>query len=98
MTVHPIRSTSSTTEEDHIKRDKLSKALDGQSLNTGPLRYMFTESLLICDAKATLNQAALDIGIRTVDNFDKVLVEMTKHPISAYVFHEQKRYIQIALC
>ena len=29
------------------------------------------------DANATFNQAATDIGMRTVDNFNKVLDEMT---------------------
>ena len=66
-------------EEWLVWKDKLLKALDGQSISTGPLRYTFTERLLTGDAKATFNQAALDIGIRTVDNFNKVLMEMTKH-------------------
>ena len=42
--------------------------------------------------KATFNQAALTIGIRTVDNFNKVLMEMTKHAFPACAFCEQKRY------
>ena len=40
---------------------------------------MFTKHLLIGDAKDSCNQAALDIGICTVENFNKVLLEMTKH-------------------
>ena len=72
---------------------KLLKALDSQSINTGPLRYKFTESLLTGDAKATFNQAVLDIGIQTIDNFNKVLVEMTKHAFPAYAFHKKKRYL-----
>ena len=54
---------------------------------------MFTERLITGDAKATFNQAALDIGICTVNNFNKVLAEMTKHAFPAYVFFEQKRYL-----
>ena len=54
---------------------------------------MFTEFLLTGDAKATFNQAATDIGIRTIDNFNKVLAEMTKHVFPAHVFCEQKRYL-----
>ena len=50
-------------EEWLVWKDKLLKALDGQSIITGPQRNMFTERLLTCDAKATFNQAALDIGI-----------------------------------
>ena len=59
----------------------------------GPLRYTLTERLLTDEAKATLNQAALDIDIRIVDDFNKVLLEMTKHAFPACAFREQKRYL-----
>ena len=36
-----------------------------------PQRHTLTKRLLTGDAKATFNQAALDIGIRTVDKFNK---------------------------
>ena len=68
--------------------------LDGQSISEGPLRYMFTERLLTGDAKATLNQAALDIGIRTVENFNKTLAEITKHLFPAYTFCDQQKYLR----
>ena len=55
--------------------------------------YMFTERLLTVDANATFNQAALGIGIHTVDNFNKVLMEMTKHACLTHAFYEQKRYL-----
>ena len=55
-------------EEWLVWKDKLLKALDGLSISTGPLRYIFTERLLTGDAKATFEQAALDIVIHTVDN------------------------------
>ena len=58
-----------------------------------PQRYTFTECLLTGDAKATFTQAALDIGIHTVENFNKVLAEMTKHAFPAYAFCRQKRYL-----
>ena len=83
-----------TPEEWLVWKDKLLKALDGQSISMGPLRYTFTECLLTGDVKATFNQAALDIGIRTVENFNKVLMEMTKHAFPAYAFREQKRYLR----
>ena len=70
-----------------IWKDELLKALDGQSISTGPLRYTFTKFLLTGHAKATFNQAALDIGIRIVDNFNKVLLEMTKHVFPAYALN-----------
>ena len=38
-----------------VWKDKLLKALDSQSINMGPQRYTFTESLLTSDAKATFN-------------------------------------------
>ena len=72
-----------TSEEWLFWKDKLLKGLDGQSISTGPLRYTFTERLLTGDAKATFNQAALDIGIRTIDNSNKVLAEMTKDAFPA---------------
>ena len=53
--------------------------------------YTFTERLFTGDAKTTFNQAILDIGIHTVDNFNKVLIEMTKHAFPAYASCEQKR-------
>ena len=77
-----------TPEKWLLWKDKLVKALDGQSISMGPLRYTFTEHLLIGDAKATFNQAALDIGICTIDNFNKVLAEMTKRVFPAYAFRE----------
>ena len=69
-----------------VWKDKLLKGLDGQSISTGPLQYMFTERLLTGDAKATFNHAALVIGICTVENFIKALAEMTKHAFPAYAF------------
>ena len=62
-------------------------------MSTGLLRYTFTERLLTSDAKANCNQAAVDIGMRTIDNFNKVLLEMTKHTFAAYAFREEKRYL-----
>ena len=73
-----------------VWKDKLLKALDGQSISTGPLHYTFTERLLTDDVKATFNQAALDIGIHTVDNFNKVILEMTKHAFPAYAFCKKR--------
>ena len=70
-------------EEWPVWKGKLVKALDGQIISTGPLSFTFTERLLTGDAKATFDQAALDIGIRTIDNFNKVLAEMTKHAFPA---------------
>ena len=40
------------------------------------------------------NQAALDIGICIVDNFNKELLEMTKHAFPAYTHRKQKRYLR----
>ena len=56
-------------EEWLVWKDKLRKALDGQSISTGPQMCAFTERLLTCDAKATFNHAALDIGICTADKY-----------------------------
>ena len=54
---------------------------------------MFTENLFTGDAKATFKQVFLGIGIHTVDNFNKVLAEMTKHAFPTYTFCKQKRYL-----
>ena len=70
------------------------KVRNGRSITTGPLRYTFTDHFVPGDAKATFNQAVLGIGICTVDNFNKVLLEMTKHGFPAYAFREQKRYLR----
>ena len=60
----------------------------------GPQRYLFTERSLTGDVKTNFNRAALDIGIRTVDNFNKVLAEITKHAFPAYTFRDKKRYLR----
>ena len=64
------------------------KGLDGQSISMGPQRYIFTEYLLTGDAKATFNQAALNIGILTVDYFIEVLLEMTKWSSNLTIFKQ----------
>ena len=81
-------------EEWLIWKQKLLKALDGQGISTGHLWYTFTERLLTGDAIATFNQAALGIGICTIDKFNKIFLEMTKHTFPAYAFCEQKRYLR----
>ena len=40
--------------------------LHDQGISLGPQRFMFLESLLTGDSKATFNQATLDIGLQTV--------------------------------
>ena len=50
-------------------------ALDGQGINTGPLRYSFTKRFLTGYRKATFNQAALDI--------DKQIIQ---HVFTKYVY------------
>ena len=82
-----------SSEEWRVWKDKVLKALVSQSISTGPLQYRFTERLLIGDAKATFNQSALDNGIRTIYNFNKVLLEMTKQAFPVYPSCEQKRYL-----
>ena len=62
MTLDPMRSTSlpywggESPEECLVWKDKLLKALDGQSICAEPLWYTFTETLLTGDAKATFSQ------------------------------------------
>ena len=67
-------------------KEKLLHDLDGQGV--GKQSNTFTESFLTGDPKAIFNQAALDIGIPTVNHFNKVLLEMTKHAFPAYTFRE----------
>ena len=81
-------------EEWLVWKEKLLKALYGQGISTGPLWYTFAERHLTGDTKSTFNQAALDIGLYTVDNFNKVLAEMTKHTFLGYAFHQQRRYLR----
>ena len=68
-----------TSQDWLIWEDKLLKALEIQGNSIQPQRYTFTECLLTGEANATFTLAALDIGIHNVENFNKVLVEMTKH-------------------
>ena len=81
-----------TPEEWFVWKDKLLMALKGQCITMGLLKYTFTEHQLIGEMKATHNQAALNIGIRTVDNFNKVLAEMIKHSFAAYASRKQNWY------
>ena len=72
-------------EKDNLKsglygKNKLLTALDDQSINTEPRRYTFTKNLLTGDAKVTINQTALDIGIHTVDYFTRVLSQAGVSP------------------
>ena len=71
-----------------VWKDKVFKTLKGQSIVTGPQRCSFAECLLRGIAKATVNQAALYICIGTVDNYNIVLMEMTKHAFSTNAFHK----------
>ena len=48
------------------------------------------KGLLTGNAKATFDQAALDIGIYFVDNFIKVVLEMTEDLFPAYAFPQAK--------
>ena len=80
-----------TPEEQLAWKDKLLKALVSQRINTGPQRYICTERLLTGNTKATLNQAAHDIGVLTFQIFNNAPLKMTKYVISSYDFHQQKR-------
>ena len=71
-------------EEWLVWNDKLLKTFDGRSTSTGTQRYTVTVHLLTGDAKP------LDISIHTVDNFNKVPAEMTKHAFPAYAFCKQR--------
>ena len=89
MTLDPERSISSTMEKDHLRsglseKDKLLKDLDGQAISTGSQRHTFIEHLLKDDVKTAFNQAVLEICVWTVDNFNKVLLRMSKHTFPAY--------------
>ena len=64
-----------------------------QVINTGPQRFTFTGRFFTGDAKAAFNQCTLDIGICTIDTFNKVLLEITKYSFPAYAFCIQKRYL-----
>ena len=62
-------------------KDKLPKALDVQSISTGPQKC--TPYLQVMQ-----NMATLDIVICKVDNFFKVFLEMIEHAFPAYAFRE----------
>ena len=73
-------------------KDELLKALDGQSFSTGPQRYMFAERLFISDSRL-FKIVGLDISMFTKDNFNRVLLEMTKHTFPTYNFCKRERYL-----
>ena len=85
MTLDPMRSTAPTMEEEHLK--------SGKRQTSQGLRWPKHQNRTskVGDVRATFNQSALDIGIRTIDNFNKVLLKMTKHAFPLYDFSEQKR-------
>ena len=56
--------------------------------------YFQSRQLNSIQANRWCKSYALDIGIRSVDNFNKVLLEMTKHAFLSYAFREQKRYMR----
>ena len=74
-------------------KDKLLKDLNTLGISTGPKRYIFIVRLLTGDAKATFNHVTLDIGIHTVDDFNKLHLEMTKHAFPVYAFCKQNMYL-----
>ena len=81
-----------TPEEWLLWKDKLLQALRGQGISTGLNQYNFTRKLLKDDAKATLNQAALDIDVCDVDNYRKILLEMNKYSFSSHASCKQQSY------
>ena len=91
MTQNPMKLTSTyygegTLEEWFVWKKKLLEALDGQSISIGLQMYTFIERLSTGDAKATFNQADLDIGICTIDYFNKVLAGIYTYP--SHIFRQ----------
>ena len=77
-----------------VQKDKLLKALDGQGISIGSLRYTFTERLLKDDAKATFNHTAMDKGKYLIDNFNKVIAKMIKQAFT-HMLSANKRCIYV---
>ena len=77
-----------TPEECLVLKEKLLKALKDQS--TGPKSYTFTKRFLTDYMKVAFNKGALNISICTVDNFNKAIIELTKHIFSTCTFCKQK--------
>ena len=96
MTLDPMRPTSPIMEEDHLRsglsgKTNFSRPYTAKSSVQNLKGTHSLKGLRTGDAKATFNQTALFIGIRNVDNFNKILLEMTKHVFPAYAFREQKK-------
>ena len=82
MTLDPMISISHTMEEEHMRSGLAQKTNDSRpymvKASVRELKSTLSMSgLLTGDVKATFNQAALDIGIRTIDNLYKVLAQPT---------------------
>ena len=56
----------------------------------GPQKDVFSKKLLTGNIKATFKQATLSISMHTVDNFNKKLMEITKHLFPTYVVFSRK--------
>ena len=93
MAWDPMNSTSSTVGGGGLPKIG-NKTLNGQSIIGGHQRHKFNKMLLTGNVKGIYNEAVLDtIYMYTVENFNKVFMEMTKYTFLAYAFHKQKRYI-----
>ena len=82
MSQDPVRSTYYALEDDHLKSGLSRKK--NLSIHWEAFHGW---------RKSTFNQAASDIGKRTIDNFTKVLAELNKYAFSANTFHKQKCYL-----
>ena len=45
------------------------------------------------DTKASFNQAALDISMYSIDNFNKIFIEVTKPTFPTLVFCKEKKIL-----
>ena len=68
-----------TPEDWFVWKDKHFKTLGDHSIGAELQRYQFTKILLTGDGKVIISQAALDLSIHAVGNFNKIHIEIMTH-------------------
>ena len=88
MALDHLRLMSPTMEEDHLKKSLSGKTnfsrLARARAFVGYIKDTIRDRLSIGDTKTTFKQVALDIGMCAVDNFNKMVMEITKHTFPTY--------------
>ena len=70
------------------------RVADGQNMTNGPARFALARRILLGDALAAFNEAALLHGAETVDTFLETPRAVTAHVFPSDALKQQKRYMR----